>query len=197
MQTNRARFHRTLDFIGFFAFHTATNIVGGCIFGSRQPSLRKDRACPRYRVAPLARQSLTRFENIKSLSSCFKRGRRIARITRADVVRMQGSRRKTSTKSPFALFAFPLRSLRYNIPAPLFFNAKVVRRLDSQRAREVVTKELVGTASGCLSIQTATRSRTSSGTCPRRMASCRITITRAGIGLEMCSFLSGMIHPLP
>ena len=80
MQTNRARFHRTLDFIGFFAFHTATNIVGGCIFGSRQPSLRKDRACPRYRVAPLARQSLTRFENIKSLSSCFKRGRRIARI---------------------------------------------------------------------------------------------------------------------
>lgn len=80
MQTNRARFHRTLDFIGFFAFHTATNIGGGCIFGSRQPSLRKDRACPRYRVAPLARQSLTRFENIKSLSSCFKRGRRIARI---------------------------------------------------------------------------------------------------------------------
>lgn len=80
VQTNRARFHRTLDFIGFFAFHTATNIVGGCIFGSQQPSLRKDRACPRYRVAPLARQSLTRFENIKSLSSCFKRGRRIARI---------------------------------------------------------------------------------------------------------------------
>ena len=32
-----------------------------------------------------------------------------------------------------------------------------VRRLDSQRAREVVKKELVGTASGCLSIQTATR----------------------------------------
>lgn len=113
MQTNRARFHRTLDFIGFFAFHTATNIGGGCIFGSRQPSLRKDRACPRYRVAPLARQSLTRFENIKSLSSCFKRGRRIARITRADVVRMQGSRRKPSTKIPFARFAFPLRSLRY------------------------------------------------------------------------------------
>ena len=62
MQTNRTRFHRALDFIGFFAFHTATNIVGGCIFGSRQPSLRKDRAYPRYRVAPLARQSLTRFE---------------------------------------------------------------------------------------------------------------------------------------
>ena len=82
---------------------------------------------------------------------------------------MQGSRRKTSTKSPFARFVFPLRSLRYNILAPLFFNAKVVRRLDSQRAREVVKKELVGTASGCLSIQTATRSRTSSGTCPRRM----------------------------
>ena len=49
-------------------------------FWLTQPSLRKDRACPRYRVAPLARQSLTRFENIKSLSSCFKRGRRIARI---------------------------------------------------------------------------------------------------------------------
>ena len=102
-----------------------------------------------------------------------------------------------SPQSPFALFAFPLRSLRYNIPAPLFFNAKFVRRLDSQRAREVVKKELVGTASGCLSIQTATRSRTSSGTCPRRMASCRITITRAGIGLGMGPFLSGMIHPLP
>ena len=57
-----------------------------------------------------------------------------------------------------------------------------VRRLDSQRAREVVKKELVGTASGSLSIQTATRSRTSSGTRSRRMASCRITITKAGIG---------------
>ena len=102
-----------------------------------------------------------------------------------------------SPQSPFALFAFPLRSLRYNIPAPLFFNAKFVRRLDSQRAREVVKKELVGTASGCLSIPTATRSRTSSDTCSRHMASCRITITRAGIGLEMGSFLSGMIHPLP
>ena len=102
-----------------------------------------------------------------------------------------------SPQSPFAPFAFPLRSLRYNIPAPLFFNAKVVRRLDSQRAREVVKKELVGTASGCLSIQTATRSRTSSGTCSHRMASCRITITRAGIGLGMGPFLSGMIHPLP
>ena len=103
-----------------------------------------------------------------------------------------------SPQSPFAPFAFPLRSLRYNIPAPLFFfNAKFVRRLDSQRAREVVKKELVGTASGCLSIQTATRSRTSSGTCSHRMASCRITIRRAEIGLEMGPFLSGMIHPLP
>ena len=99
-----------------------------------------------------------------------------------------------SPQSPFALFAFPLRSLRYNIPAPLFFNAKFVRRLDSQRAREVVKKELVGTASGCLSIQTATRSRTSSGICSHRMASCRITITRAGIGLEMGSFLSFRFH---
>ena len=71
---------------------------------------------------------------------------------------------------PFARFAFPLRSLRYNIPAPLFFNAKFVRRLDSQRAREVVKKELVGTASGCLSIQTATRSHTSSGTRSRHLA---------------------------
>ncbi len=78
VQTNRARFHRTLDFIGFFAFHTATNIVGGCIFGSRQPSLRKDRACPRYRVAPLARQSLTRFEGMKNLSSCLPE---VVRIT--------------------------------------------------------------------------------------------------------------------
>ena len=48
------------------------------IFGSRQPSLRKDRACPRYRVAPLARQSLTRFENLKSLSSCLPE---VVRIT--------------------------------------------------------------------------------------------------------------------
>ena len=64
----------------------------------------------------------------------------------------------------------PSRALRYNIPAPLFFNAKFVRRLDSQRAREVVTKELVGTASGCLSIPTATRSHTSSGTRSRHLA---------------------------
>ena len=177
--------HVLLDFSNF---RRRTSHVGGCIFGSRQPSLRKDRACPRYRVAPLARQSLTRFENIKSLSSCFKRGRRIARITRADVVRMQGSRRKPSTKIPFALFAFPLRSLRYNIPAPLFFNAKVVRRLDSQRAREVVKKELVGTASGCLSIQTATRSRTSSGTCPRRIAREADGPRASGLQTALCGF---------
>ena len=91
VQTNRRRDARTLISIAshvvfspqftrwslhFWAFHY-------CHFLSLCPclvSLRKNWACPRYRVAPLARQSLTRFENIKSLSSCFKRGRRIARI---------------------------------------------------------------------------------------------------------------------
>ena len=73
-------FTEPLILLAFSLFIRRTSHLGGCIFGSRQPSLRKDRACPRYRVAPLARQSLTRFENIKSLSSCFKRGRRIARI---------------------------------------------------------------------------------------------------------------------
>ena len=71
-------FTEPLILLAFSLFIRQLTLGVDAFFGSRQPSLRKDRACPRYRVAPLARQSLTRFENIKSLSSCFPE---VVRIT--------------------------------------------------------------------------------------------------------------------
>ena len=52
----------------------------------------------------------------------------------------------------------------------------------------MVKKELVGTASGCLSIQTATRSRTSSGTRSRRIAREADGPRASGLQTALCGF---------